>query len=103
MQKNGYTIVERNWRFKKYEIDIIAHKDHQICFIEVKTRAVNTLVQAKNALSTLQEKRILTAANSYLQLHEIDLDPRFDLIAITTHQNSLTLEHIKNAFFPTID
>ena len=103
LQKKGYTILERNWRDKKREIDIIATIKQEVCFVEVKTRADQAPLQADQALSTKQEKRILAAANSYIQLFEIDLEPRFDLIAITNHQNSLTLEHIKNAFFPTLD
>lgn len=95
--------MERNWKYFKYEIDVIAQKHNEICFIEVKTRAINAPIKANKALSLNQEKRIITAANHYLQKFEIDLSPRFDLIAITRQGNNLTLEHMKNTFFPTLD
>ncbi len=42
LEKNGYLILERNWRYKKYEIDIIAQKPNLIVFVEVKTRKNDT-------------------------------------------------------------
>ena len=95
--------MERNWRYNKSEIDIIGKLKDEIVFFEVKTRSSKAALDSNKALSTAQEKRIIQAANSYIQLFEIDLEVRFDVLAITNDQNSLTLEHIKNAFFPTID
>ena len=50
-----------------------------------------------------QEKRIMTAANAYIQANEIDLEVRFDVIAVSDKKNELLLTHIKNAFSPTLD
>ena len=41
LQKKGYTILDRNWRFKKAEVDIIAQKEQILAIVEVKTRSSN--------------------------------------------------------------
>jgi putative endonuclease len=74
-----------------------------LCFIEVKTRASNSPVSPEFSVSKKQEKRIISAAHYYIINNEIDLEIRFDIIAITSDKNELNLEHINNAFYPILD
>lgn len=100
----GYEILERNWRWGSYEIDLIAQKEDTIAFVEVKTRSQDSLSPA--APTKAQQKRILMAAASYLRQKNIydtgTVQPRFDLFQIfTSHGDTgpvLRWEHLTSAF-----
>ena len=100
--KKKYQIVERNWKLKKYEIDIIAIDNEELVFIEVKTRS-NSLQQLGEIITTSQQKRIISAADSFIKENKIDLDVRFDMILIEKTIKSYKFTHIKEIFFPTFD
>jgi len=92
LTEQGYTIVERNYRIRKAEIDIIAwqeiDKEKTLCFIEVKTRggfegSAERATQAKNKLQKIQ-----MAAKSYLEEHDIDLGSvpiQFEHVSVYVH------------------
>ena len=94
----GYKILERNWRWRKCEIDIIAIHRDKIVFIEVKTRGRN-LIEKGEDISHRQRKRIINAANSYLlKRWEINLESRFDLVRVRKTNGDWWVEHIRGAF-----
>jgi len=101
--KKKYKILEQNWRYRRYEIDIIAQIKDYIIFFEVKTRKTNYLISPETSISKSQEKRITDAANHYIKKHEIDFEVRFDIIAITYNDKSYQVKHIKDAFYPTLN
>lgn len=100
--KQGYHILERNWRFGKEELDIIAKKDQLIIFVEVKTRENGYLGDPVEAVTPGKQKTIIKVANEYLIQKNIDLESRFDIIGIVHNKKATSLEHIEDAFFPTI-
>lgn len=81
--EKGYQILERNWRFKHWEVDIIASKNHKLHFIEVKTR--NSLRFGKPEESITREKmtHLKNAAEQYQYQHPTWKYIQFDVIAIT--------------------
>jgi len=94
----GYKILERNWRWRKCEIDIIATHEDRVVFIEVKTRGVNNIDQGDD-VSFGQRKRIINAANSYLLKNwKIHLEPRFDLVRVRKTQGYWWVDHLREAF-----
>jgi len=97
--KNNYTILERNYHFKKYEIDIIAQKENTLAIIEVKTRSSAYHGNPQDFLKAAQIKRLVTAANYYIENNKLDLEVRFDIIAILKQKNNCTIKHLKNAFY----
>ena len=97
-----YKIIETNWRYQKYEIDIIASKNNELVFVEVKTRT-NSVVSQENLISIAQQKRIIYAADYYINKNKIDLNIRFDLIYIEKDLKSFKFTHFKEIFIPTID
>lgn len=101
--KKKYKILEQNWRYRRYEIDIIAQIKNYIIFIEVKTRKINYLISPETSISISQKKRITDAANDYIKKHKIDFEVRFDIIAITYDNNSYHVNHFKDAFYPTLN
>ena len=69
-----YKIVERNWTFHGYEIDIIAEYKGFIIFIEVKTRATNNWGNPEDAVDKHRMRRMIYWASHYLKINNID-DP----------------------------
>jgi|TARA_B110000971_G_scaffold62317_1_gene63711 putative endonuclease len=102
LKKNKYQILETNWRYHKCEIDIIASKGNELVFIEVKTRT-NTIISEDNLISIPQQKRIIYAADYYINKNKIDLNVRFDLIFVERALKSFKFTHFKEIFTPTID
>ena len=97
--KNGYKIKERNWRFAKAEIDIIAENDEWLVMVEVKTRSNDAFGSPEEFVSKAKQKHLIRAANRYLELFPTDKDTRFDIISIVIEPKFL-LEHIPEAFYP---
>lgn len=96
-----YQIIERNYHSRFGEIDIIAKNNEYIIFAEVKTRDENFSVSPMEAVTVRKQRKILKTALLYLQLHETELQPRFDVIGIITKSNAFTVksvEYIENAF-----
>jgi putative endonuclease len=96
----GFTVREVNWRFKKYEIDIIATNKEWIVFVEVKSRSVKNIVAPEFTVSIGQQRRIIAAAHHYLVENNIQLEARFDIISILEDTNGLTVKHLPGAFRP---
>jgi len=100
LQKNGYTIVQRNYRIRGGEIDIIAKDNNTLVFIEVKSRTSTRYGHAIQSLTRQQQKRLSKTAQTYLHQHNLNNQPaRFDMIAIQKNQYMGTeIRLIKNAF-----
>jgi len=99
-EEEGYTILERNWRFRHIEIDIIALDKDQLVIAEVKTRSGNTYGEPSTAVDYRKQRALIFAAERYIFSHNIDLDVRFDIVSIIKDHNRTVLEHIKEAFHP---
>jgi putative endonuclease len=99
LEKNGYEIVERNWRYKKAEIDIIARKNEVLAIVEVKTRSSDYFGDPQDFVRSKKIKMLVEAVNEYVVSKDLDVEVRFDIIAIIINQNKLTLEHLEDAFF----
>ena len=102
LSENNYIIKERNWRYKKLEIDIIAEKDDFIIFAEVKSRSGTYFEQPYQAVTKKKQRFIIEAANAYIEKFEVDLESRFDIFSIVKNQNKFNIEHIKDAFYPLV-
>jgi putative endonuclease len=102
LQNKGYTILEQNWRFKKYEVDLIARKDDLIVFIEVKTRKNNTFGEPEVFVTRKKQSFLIAAANQYLIERNIDLSSRFDVVSLVGTGSELSVNHLEGAFHPNI-
>ena len=98
----GYEIIDRNYKTRFGEIDIIAKKKNIIAFIEVKTRQKNSLVSGLDAVGYKKQHRVITAAKEFiLKKHLFDLQPRFDVAEVTDYRRKLarfSIKYIENAF-----
>ena len=102
LQKKGYKILHSNWRYGHYELDIVAEKDNELIIVEVKTRTSTEYELPEDAVTTKKIKRIVAAADEYIQLNDIDLPARFDIIAIYKTSKGTEIEHLEDAFYPPI-
>ena len=103
LAERGVTILERNFRSRTAEIDIVGKQDGTLLFIEVKARAENQKSgTAQEAVGTAKQKRICRCADYYM--HSKGIDPyrtgiRFDVVAITMREDKEPeIRWIKNAF-----
>jgi len=94
----GYKIVERNWRFQKAEIDIIARKAKTLISVEVKTRSTKNFGNPQDFVNPKKIKLMVLAMNEYILNKDLDIELRFDIIAITKDKSSFDIEHFKAAF-----
>ncbi|WP_411893834.1 YraN family protein [Winogradskyella sp. A2] len=97
--KNGYDILERNYRFDRAEVDIIARKEGILSIIEVKTRTTVDFGNPQDFVKPKQIKNLVKAVNEYITEDQLDLEVRFDIIAIVQENQSFKLEHLKDAFY----
>ncbi len=98
LQKNNYKIVERNWRFQKAEIDIIAQKNNILAIVEVKTRSSDYFGNPQDFVNQKKIKLLVEAVDAYVVSKNLNVDVRFDIVAITKNQNKFDIEHLEDAF-----
>ncbi|MFC2152386.1 YraN family protein [Bacteroidota bacterium] len=100
--ENEYEIKHVNWRYKKNEIDIIAQKNNLLIVVEVKTRTSDYFENPKEAVTRKKQKFIILATDAYINEYNIDIEVRFDIVAVTFTNNVSKIEHIKDAFQPSL-
>jgi putative endonuclease len=99
LQKNGYDILETNWIFQKAEIDIIAQKDNILAVVEVKTRSSIDFGLPQDFVKPKKIQLLVKAINEYVVSNNLDLEVRFDIIAIHKNGKTFNIEHLEDAFF----
>jgi putative endonuclease len=101
LQATGYRILERNFRSRGGEVDIVARdRDGTIVFVEVKTRSNLVFGLPQLAVTSRKQRQIAKGALTWLSRnHGHDQSARFDVIAVLLHDDkNFQLEHIVNAF-----
>ena len=93
---SNYEIIERNFRCKQGEIDIIAKEDDEIVFIEVKTRSSVICGRPSEAVNKLKKKHLIQTIKYYLYLNKLeDKNIRIDVIEVYISKNNVWINHIK--------
>ena len=98
LQRDGFTILETNWRFQKAEIDIIAKKDGLIIFTEVRTRVSKKSPSPSDAIDKKKITLYKDAVEGYLEQYPSEDKIRFDVVNIIIGKDETQIEHISNAF-----
>ena len=109
LQKNGYEILETNWTFQKAEVDIIAKKENTLAIVEVKTRSSLDFGLPQDFVKPNKIQLLVKAVNEYVISKNLDINVRFDIIAITSsvqpsvsgnkEGKSFVIEHLVDAFY----
>ncbi len=97
--QKGYRILNRNYRYLKAEVDIIAKAEEILVFVEVKTRRGGSLVSLRERIGKKKIQLLVQAADHYVTTQKLDLEVRFDIIEIYRDGEALRIEHLENAFY----
>ncbi len=99
LKKLGYKILERNYRCRFGEIDLIARHRDTLVFVEIKTRRGKTLGYAKEAVNSGKQRRMSKAALAYLKAKTQGcVSARFDVVAISLTSSGPEVEIVTDAF-----
>jgi len=99
LRRKGYTLIERNYRCRGGEVDLIVLDRKIVVFVEVKTRSDHRFGTPVEAVENRKQQKMIQAAQFFLNnkgLHE--REARFDVIGITWLDGAPQVEHIQNAF-----
>ena len=99
LQANEYQILERNFRYNRYEVDILAEKNGILAVIEVKTRSSVAFGLPQEFVKPKQIGKLVEVVDHFIQSRNLELDVRFDIIAISKIGNRYEVEHLKEAFY----
>lgn len=99
LQKKGYDIVKTNFVFQKAEIDIIARIENVLAIVEVKTRSSIDFGLPQDFVKPKKIQLLVKAVNEYMIVNDLDLEVRFDIIAIHKNGSNFEIEHIEDAFY----
>ena len=104
LQTKGYRCIESNYRYGRYEIDLIMQQGDTLVFVEVKTRQNNVLSTPFDAISDQKIRHIVRAAHQYITHTRKDNAVRFDVIGIVWNDSQQTpiIEHLIDAFYPPL-
>lgn len=99
LQNKGYRILQRNFRYERGEIDIVAEDDKTLVFVEVKVRYSNSFGNPEDAIGISKQNRLRKVAEGYLLKNNIDnKECRFDVVAIDYQNDKTEIRHIEDAF-----
>ncbi len=103
LRTKGYEILDRNWRYRKHELDIVARDGKYVVIVEVKTRSSDLYGQPEEAVKPGKRGKLIKAANAYIAELPGELTLRFDIISVILHPSGKPyIHHIEDAFYPTI-
>lgn len=100
LRKKGYKVLDRNWRARGGELDIVCQAKKTVVFAEVKTRTQGQMATPHDALTPAKRRNLVRAASEWLTRNEAWNRPcRFDLVAVVVDADGLVcVEHVENAF-----
>ena len=100
LRKKGYSIRDKGWRWRRYELDIIAEKQNMVIFVEVKTRKSEKYGAPETAVNSKKKKHIAQAARWYIKQKSLSRKLiRFDIISVIIDDDGQTeVRHLENAF-----
>jgi len=99
LTKKGFTIRERNWRFQKAEVDIIAQKGLLLVIVEVKTRSTRFFGEPQEFIQEQKIKLLTKAVDHYVCIQDLDVEVRFDVIGIVKNHKETSIIHLEDAFY----
>ncbi|MCA5004139.1 YraN family protein [Sphingobacterium bovistauri] len=93
----GYQIIAVNWRYKHWEVDVIASDEKTLVFVEVKSRKSNLYGTPSEFVDHKKQHNLIQAADAYIELNNYEGEIRFDIVSVYLGVNKIEL--IKDAFW----
>ena len=102
LEARGCRIVEKEWRCRFGEIDLIAEQEGTLLFVEVKLRTNLRYGMPRESVTAKKQEKLRSAALLYLSMHGLDAPARFDVAEVYTDARhsarSTRIEYVENAF-----
>lgn len=103
LEREGYRVMERDWKVGHRDIDIVALDDCTLVIVEVKTRSNTFFMEPEQAVDWKKRRSLTIAANAYAKMHHLGLSTRFDIITVVGDgEDNCQISHIKDAFIPAL-
>ncbi len=102
LAQKGYTILDRNWRHGRAEIDIVAMDNATLVFGEVKTRSNDLFERPESAVDEKKRRLLARAAVAYMRKIGHEWAVRFDILAVILRGGVFYVDHFEDAFFPQL-
>ncbi len=99
LEKKGYKILVKNFRYQRGEIDIIAEFNNQIIIVEVKARGSDIFMEPQEAVTKTKIKSLVMVADFFMKDRNLNQEVRFDIIAVLPDEKrKLQITHLEDAF-----
>ncbi len=102
LERKGYHILDRNWRWGKEELDIVATDGTNLVIVEVKTRSSALFTEPETAVTRHKQKIMIRAANAYARYRRHPGEVRFDIITVLDGPQGEKVNHMVDAFYATL-
>lgn len=96
--RQGFAIMETNYRVGKLEADIIAYREGLLAFVEVKTRQTTDFGDPEEFVTPQKQRSYIRLANHFVLERNRDEEVRFDIITVVVNATGFKINHIENAF-----
>jgi putative endonuclease len=103
LRERGWTVLARNYRFGRREVDLVVRRRNLVAFVEVKTRAGSGFGAPQEAITALKRREIEAVATHFLARHAMEgVSVRFDAVAIVVRPDRrvVGIEHVEDAWRP---
>jgi putative endonuclease len=101
LEARGYTVIERRYRTRSGELDIIARHGEYLVFVEVKARQNGSFGDPEEAVTLQKQQKMVWMATDYLaRAHSPEVPCRFDIVGISSETDPPTITIIEDAFRP---
>lgn len=102
LEKLGHEVLEENWTFGKWEVDLITYTNRMLVFVEVKSRKGSVAYgEPEDFVNHRKQVLLSQAAEAYIALMDHEGEVRFDIISVQfDQQENHQLKHIEDAFWP---
>ncbi len=99
LEEKGFEIIEKNYRWKRFEIDLIVKKEPFLIFVEVKTKTNTSYGMPEDDVTTQKANQVMAAAEEYVYGTGWKKEIRFDIISIIIKGQNIEIDHIVDAFY----
>lgn len=101
LARQWFTILHRNWRHGRYELDIVAEKGGDIHFVEVKCRRRHALTAPEQAAGPAKFRALQKAAEAWLEAFGTQGEVQFDVVAVEYDDSGMDIRYIPDALRPS--
>lgn len=101
LERQGFQILHRNWRFGRAEVDIVAMDGSTLVLAEVKARSSDHFGRPEEFVSAKKQRFLAEAASQYMEKYGHDWEIRFDVVSVLLQPGTAAeITHFRDAFFP---